>query len=120
VHTPTPVYDFDEWIADLGTIEAAVGDPHRPTLVIGDFNATCWHPPFRRILAAGYDDAHLSGARPFSASWPIGKGLPPIAQIDHALTGGGLVPTNVANFAVAGSDHRGVVVTVAPARRATP
>jgi endonuclease/exonuclease/phosphatase (EEP) superfamily protein YafD len=120
VHTPTPVYDFDEWIADLATIRAAVADPDGPTLVIGDFNATCWHPPMRAILAAGYVDAHLAGDRVLAASWPVDGARPGFAQLDHALVGGGLAATAVDNFPVTGSDHRGVVVSVATRRRAAP
>jgi hypothetical protein len=37
-------------------------------------------------------------------------------RLDHALTAGGLVSTDVDDFHVPGSDHRGLVVTVAPAR----
>jgi endonuclease/exonuclease/phosphatase (EEP) superfamily protein YafD len=120
VHTPTPVYDFAEWEQDLLTIRCAVRQPAGPTLVIGDFNATCWHPGLRGILEEGYDDAHAALGKGLRATWPIGKRVPPFALLDHALIGGGLVATAIEHFPVAGSDHRGVVVTVSAARRAAP
>jgi endonuclease/exonuclease/phosphatase (EEP) superfamily protein YafD len=120
VHTPTPVYDFAEWEQDLVTIRGAARQPAGPTLVTGDFNATHWHPGFRGILEEGYDDAHAALGRGLCSTWPIGKRVPPFALLDHALIGGGLVATAIEHFPVAGSDHRGVVVTVSAARRAAP
>jgi endonuclease/exonuclease/phosphatase (EEP) superfamily protein YafD len=116
VHTPTPLYDFGEWVQDLAMIRRVAADSGGPTVVIGDLNATFWHPAFRGILAEGYSDALIEVGRGFSASWPIGRRVPPFAQLDHALVGRGLVPTAAANFPIPGSDHRGLVVTVAPAR----
>jgi hypothetical protein len=37
-------------------------------------------------------------------------------RLDHALTTDNLVATHVEDFDIVGSDHRGFVVTVAPAR----
>jgi endonuclease/exonuclease/phosphatase (EEP) superfamily protein YafD len=116
VHTPTPLYDFGAWMQDLATIRRVAAESGGPTVVIGDLNATYWHPAFRDILAEGYADALTAAGRGFSASWPIGRRVPPFAQLDHALVGRGLVPTGAANFPIPGSDHRGLVVTVAPAR----
>lgn len=116
VHTPTPLYDFGEWVQDLAVIRRVAADSGGPTVVIGDLNATYWNPAFREILAEGYADALIAVGRGFSSSWPIGKRVPPFAQLDHALVGRGLVPTGAANFPIPGSDHRGLVVTVAPAR----
>ena len=38
----------------------------RPTIVVGDFNATSWHPPFRRVARAGWRDAHQ-----LVGPWPL-------------------------------------------------
>lgn len=116
VHTPTPVYDFDEWVEDLEAIRAEAVRGDEPTLVIGDLNATYWHPSFRRILDAGFVDAHIADGRGLAASWPVGHVVPPFAQLDHALTARGIVATDVENFDVPGSDHRALAVTVLPAR----
>jgi endonuclease/exonuclease/phosphatase (EEP) superfamily protein YafD len=121
VHTPTPVYDFQPWLDDLATIEeAAHGRPSIPTLVIGDFNASYWHPAFRRILDHGFTDAHIAAGDGFSSSWPAGAAVPAFVRLDHALTGFGLVSTSVDDFPIPGSDHTGFEVTVAPTRAAAP
>jgi endonuclease/exonuclease/phosphatase (EEP) superfamily protein YafD len=116
LHAPTPLKSFDDWRRDLGTAAAIGRDASGPTTVIGDFNASYWHPDFRRMLDAGLVDAHTALGKGFSTSWPTDRLLPPFVRLDHALTTPDLVSTNIADFEVPGSDHRGVIVTVVPAR----
>ena len=85
-------------------------------MVVGDFNASFWHPDFRALLDDGFTDAHIAAGKGFSASWPTDRWYPPFVRLDHALTTDSLVSTDVEDFDIAGSDHRGFVVTVAPAR----
>ena len=116
VHPQTPVWNFDRWIKGLELIgDRALADGP-PTLIIGDLNASYWNPAFRDLLDRGFIDAHLAVGDRLGRSWPTDRFVPPIAQIDHALLGDGLVATDIENFDVAGSDHKGFVVTVAPAR----
>ena len=68
------------------------------------------------MLDAGFVDAHTANGAGFSTSWPTTWPIPPFVRLDHALTTGGLVATDVEDFDVAGSDHLGMVVTVAPTR----
>lgn len=116
VHPPTPMFRFDGWVDDLGTFGEVGGAAQQPTLIIGDFNASYWHPAFRDILDKGFTDAHNAHGQGFSTSWPMGWRIPAFVRLDHALTGKGLVSTRVQDFTVPGSDHRGFVVSVAPAR----
>ena len=117
VHPPTPIYDFDTWRGDIELIgDAADSGRDLPTLVIGDFNASYWHPVFRRLLRRGWTDAHMANGRGWSTSWPTDRAFPPFIRLDHALTGKRLVSTDVEDFRVPGSDHAGLVVTVSPAR----
>ncbi len=116
LHTPTPVHDFDAWLHDLELAGNLGRTGDTPTAIVGDFNASFWHPAFRELLDDGYTDAHIANGRGFSVSWPTGRTLPPFVRLDHALTTDGLVATSVNDFAVPGSDHRGFVVSVAPAR----
>ena len=86
----------------------------RPAIVVGDLNATYWHPPFRRIQAAGWRDAHHVAGRALSSSWPDDKAwLPPIMRLDHALSTTRWSSLDVDDVELPGSDHRGFVVTVA-------
>ena len=115
VHPPAPVFDFDSWKRDLELLVDRAQAATTPTLVIGDLNASYWHPVFRDLLDTGFVDAHMAHGRGFSTHGRRALALP-FVRLDHALTGRRLVSTDVADFDVPGSDHRGFVVTVAPAR----
>jgi endonuclease/exonuclease/phosphatase (EEP) superfamily protein YafD len=116
VHPPTPIFTFDGWITDVETFGALRSAATEPTLIIGDFNASYWHPVFRDLLRRGLSDAHTTHGQGFSNSWPTDKFFPAFVRLDHALTANGLVSTSVQDFTVAGSDHLGFVVSVVPAR----
>lgn len=116
VHPPTPVFNFAGWRRDMALIGEVASRGSSPTLVIGDFNASYWHPVFRRLLRRGLTDAHMANGAGWSTSWPTDEFLPPFVRLDHALTGNGLVSTDVDDFRVPGSDHSGFVVSVSPAR----
>ena len=120
VHFPTPLDDFASWSHDLRTATEIGRVADGPTLLIGDLNASYWHPDFRRVLDEGFVDAHTADGAGFSTSWPTTWPIPPFVRLDHALTTGGLVATDVEDVDVAGSDHLGMIVTVAPARPAGP
>jgi len=112
VHPPTPIFTFDGWIADLETFGELGSAATEPTLIVGDFNASYWHPVFRDLLRRGLSDAHTTHGQGFSNSWPTDKFFPAFVRLDHALTGNGLVSTSVHDFTVPGSDHLGFVVSV--------
>lgn len=117
LHLQSPVSTAAGWRGDLRVVQRLGRTVTGPTVVVGDLNATYWHPGFRRILDAGFTDAHTALDEATSMSWPAGWWpIPPFVRIDHALTAGGLVATAIDDIAVVGSDHRGVVVTVVPAR----
>lgn len=116
VHPPTPIFSFDGWIADLETFGKLGSAATEPTLIVGDFNASYWHPVFRDLLRRGLSDAHTTHGQGLSNSWPTDKFFPAFVRLDHALTGNGLVSTSVQDFTVPGSDHLGFVVSVVPAR----
>ncbi len=116
MHLPTPSDDFNTWRRVLATAREIGRTAGESTLIIGDLNSSYWHPDFRRVLDAGFVDAHTAAGSGFSTSWPTNWRIPPFVRLDHALTTGDLVATSVDDFDVPGSDHRGLVVTVAPAR----
>jgi endonuclease/exonuclease/phosphatase (EEP) superfamily protein YafD len=114
LHIPTPLISFENWQHDLHTVGRIGRDATTPTAVVGDLNSSYWHPDFRRLLDVGFVDAHIANGKGFSASWPTDMIGPAFVRLDHALTTGGLVSTDVVDFEIPGSDHLGFVVTVAP------
>ena len=122
VHPFPPVSDGKtsrEWADSLDAIGDAATTPGPPTVVVGDFNASRWHPPFRELLGRGLRDVHEWMGRGFSTSWPVAWDLPPFVRLDHALLGPGVVPTEVRELHVPGSDHRGFVADLAVNRGST-
>ena len=115
VHPPTPIFDHPAWTRELRRIGESADMPGDPTLVIGDFNASYWHPAFRDLLRRGLTDAHIANGDGWSTSWPTDEVLPPFVRLDHALTGHGLVSTAVDDVRLPGTDHAAFVVTVKPA-----
>jgi endonuclease/exonuclease/phosphatase (EEP) superfamily protein YafD len=116
LHLPTPINDFSTWRSDLATAARLGRRADAPTLLIGDLNSSYWHPDFRQLLDAGFVDANIAAGSGFSTSWPTDWWIPPFVRLDHALTAGGLVSTDIYDLDIPGSDHRGLVVTVAPAQ----
>ncbi|MGH1493212.1 MAG: endonuclease/exonuclease/phosphatase family protein [Acidimicrobiales bacterium] len=86
------------------------------TMIIGDFNASTAHKPFRDLLGdVGYGDAHAELGCDFGATWTPFVSAPGFAQIDllhldHVLIKPPLAPTSYVEAGRAGSDHRGIVV----------
>ena len=118
VHLQSPVADAGRWAEDHDLIVDVARGIDGPTLIAGDFNSGYWHPAFRRLLDAGLTDAHIALGQGMTTSWPAHlAGIPEFVRLDHALVGGGLVATAVGDVEAPGSDHRGVVVSVAPAAR---
>ncbi len=101
------------WRADLPVIGTRALSTDLPTIVVGDLNASRWHPAFRHLLGRGLIDAHEQLGRGFSVSWPSGLTAPTFVRLDHALITDGLVATDIDDIDIPGSDHRGFVVSIA-------
>ncbi|MFN6121108.1 MAG: endonuclease/exonuclease/phosphatase family protein [Actinomycetes bacterium] len=118
---PLPGMDRESlaaWSADLAAIDERV-DPDPRTVLLGDFNASWWHPLFRDLLDEGWVDAHESVGRATSMSWPNDLPGPAFVRIDHALLGTGVVADAVRDVDVPGSDHRAFVLELAVERSGT-
>ena len=119
-HPNPPITDHGlrHWEPSMRRIAEIGAEPGPPTLIVADLNAARWHPPFRRLLARGWRDAHESVGRGLSVSWPTtGRWPLPFVRLDHGLAGPGLDVLAVRDVDLPGSDHRGFVVTVAPTGR---
>jgi endonuclease/exonuclease/phosphatase (EEP) superfamily protein YafD len=123
VHTIAPLpISFSQWqggLAEIGQLLRARGPAN--LLVAGDFNATWGNRGFRAILDTGLTDAAAARGQAFDMTWnQFDHPIPPLARIDHILTGPGVAVTQIRTDAGPGSDHRDLIATVAfdkPARR---
>ncbi len=88
-------------MADLAAATAATDGP---VLVCGDLNCTPWSPFFTDLLnRGGLTDPRAGGRTP--TSWRVGNPLFAL-PIDHVLTGGGALLTELGAGPEIGSDHR--------------
>jgi endonuclease/exonuclease/phosphatase (EEP) superfamily protein YafD len=81
-------------------------------IVAGDLNSTTDMRPFRALLRNGYRDAAEQSGAGFKPTFPASWRLPPFMAIDHVLTRN-CTATSLRTLELPGSDHRGLVVTVA-------
>ncbi|WP_340540688.1 endonuclease/exonuclease/phosphatase family protein [Nocardioides sp. GXZ039] len=113
-HPRTP-RDIDGWHTDHEALRVAARE-HGVTLIAGDLNATVDHEPVRRLLDDGYRDAAELTNAGWAPTWPVDRDLPlPVVAIDHVLVTDEVAVVDHSTFEVGGTDHRGLVTTVAPA-----
>ncbi len=117
VHPKSPQRGARQWGMGIAALARLIHPPV-PTIVMGDCNATLQHPTFRAMLAeSGLHDASLhlkAGSHP---TFPSASALPPLIEIDHILTDGGLVPQSMHALRIPGSDHRALVARLTLPRR---
>lgn len=106
-------WSLRRWRDDLPVIGDRALTGAVPTVIVGDFNASRWHPAFRRLLGRGLTDAHEQAGHGFSTSWPLDWPVPKFVRLDHALMTEGLVAVHIGDVAMPGSDHEAFAVTVA-------
>ena len=79
-------------------------------MTAGDFNATRYHPSFRRLLSDGMRDAHERRGRGWAATWPRNRRLlPPLMRLDHVLVSHGVEVRSIREGLGRGSDHRPII-----------
>ena len=120
VHTypPLPLAE-GRWSDDLGALARQGRATQGRQVMLGDFNATLDHDPFREVLGAGPADVHDVLGRGIVRTWPSGL---PLAHLDHVLIGantggrekkdaeqGGVTAAGVHQRPIPGSDHLAVV-----------
>lgn len=122
IHSAAPQMGADVWTDDAAAV-GRLADPflEENLLLVGDFNAIPQHHTMRALTDAGtlHDLAGpgsgVGGPR-WHPSWPTGSRIPPFARIDHALVADGVRGGVPRYEAVAGSDHKALIVEVAPSR----
>ena len=116
---PTPPGGVAQWSRENATMLAGA-EERDADVVLGDFNATADHAPMRAWRDAGYRDSLELVNAGWSRTWPAngitpvpGLHLPALIQIDHVLVARTFAVTGSEVVEIDGSDHRGVLATVA-------
>jgi endonuclease/exonuclease/phosphatase (EEP) superfamily protein YafD len=122
VHTVSPGRGrIDGWNDDLRTLRAASLSTSGPQVMLGDFNASRDHAPFRALLRTGLvDGAEAVRMTPWSGvTWPTDAAkLPVLVRLDHVLVTPDSVGVRSLKVAtVSGTDHRAVLAELAFAPR---
>ena len=93
--------------SQIAEIRSAVSSLETPYLIVGDMNSTPSWPEYRRLAELGTDAARATGtARP---TWSHFLSGPRLLRIDHGFVSGA-TPVTTQTVAVAGSDHRALVI----------
>jgi endonuclease/exonuclease/phosphatase (EEP) superfamily protein YafD len=116
VHPCNPYCGNDRWSAEHRLVRRTVIDNlDHPLVVAGDFNAVEDHGPMQALRRAGLKSATDVAGAGWLPTYPANRRFPPVLPIDHVMINKGLTATSVTSFAVSGSDHRGLLVTLAGA-----
>jgi endonuclease/exonuclease/phosphatase (EEP) superfamily protein YafD len=114
VHPCNPYCGDDRWSAEHRVVRRAVIDNlDQPLVVAGDFNAVDDHGPMQALRRAGLKSATDVAGAGWLPTYPANRRIPPLLPIDHVLINEDLTATSVTSFAVSGSDHRGLLATLA-------
>jgi len=111
LHLIGPTWDVAGWRRDAERLRRALQPSAKgwPTIVAGDFNATPDSLWLRDALRNGFTNAADSAGAGLVRTYPADY---PVLAIDHVLTSK-LVAQSVARVRVTGTDHRGIVATLA-------
>jgi endonuclease/exonuclease/phosphatase (EEP) superfamily protein YafD len=111
---PQPI---DDWRRDLNRLPVTLSELGEQAgagsvIVAADLNSTTDMRPFRALLRDGYRDAAEQSGAGIKPTFPANWRLPPFIVIDHILTRN-CTATSLRTLKIPGSDHRGLVVTLA-------
>jgi endonuclease/exonuclease/phosphatase (EEP) superfamily protein YafD len=105
-----PMRPGPRWRADLSEL-AQRPLPAAESFIVGDLNAGPWHPAFRKLTGSRWRDAANVVGQGLRPTWPSWAPLP-IAPVDHVLVSPGIGVTGADTTAIAGSNHRALIVTL--------
>jgi endonuclease/exonuclease/phosphatase (EEP) superfamily protein YafD len=116
-HPCNPYCGNGAFARDHAMLEGAVrSDLSAPLVVAGDLNAIDDHAPLQRLHADGMRSAaDLVGAG-WVPTYPADRWFPPLLPIDHVLVNDQLTATSLRTVQMPGSDHLGLLATLAGTR----
>ncbi|GAB2580502.1 endonuclease/exonuclease/phosphatase family protein [Microlunatus antarcticus] len=113
VHPGRPRLGGTGWLGEQEDLRAAL-PTSGPRVLAGDFNAVASHPTQRALVEDGWASAVDEAGAGWVPTYPAGSTrVPPLIDIDHVYVGGGVRTTSARAVTVPGTDHRGLLVTVA-------
>jgi len=112
VHTLQPLAGLSTLRTQLRELRDVAERSRGPLVMLGDFNATRYHRPFRDLLGTSLRDAHVSRGRGFARTWPQFRRVPAFALLDHVLVSEDIAVREVTEAHAPGSDHRAVVASL--------
>lgn len=114
VHLTAPLTPSrrQRWSTELDDVAAGVQRLTGPFVVAGDFNANRHHHGFAELRRHGVGEVHDLVGRTSARTWPVARRMPLLTRLDHVLVSDGLQPVDVAEFAIPGSDHLGILATI--------
>lgn len=117
VHTCSPtIGHWDLWrtsISELGVVRDRVEhDSHTHYVMMGDFNATYDHAPFRDMLGTTLFDAAKSSGEGLTFTWSTATPMPPFCGIDHIVMSPGMQARDMQATVIPGTDHAALLGTL--------
>jgi len=115
-HPCNPYCGRGLWASEHAVLQSSVEENlDQPLMVVGDLNAVHDHDPMRALQRVGMKSAtDLVGAG-WLPTYPANRMLPPLLPIDHVLLNDQLTATSISTVHIDGTDHLGLVATVAGA-----
>ena len=116
-HPCNPYCGGGAFARDHAVLEQTVlANRSQPLVVAGDLNAIDDHAPLQRLRADGMRSAaDLVGAG-WVPTYPSNRAFPPLLPIDHVLVDDQLTATSLRTVRMPGSDHLGLLSTLAGTR----
>lgn len=117
VHTTSPTSgEWAQWKRSLTELQTfrEHADINTKYVLMGDFNATYDHGPFRDFLGKRFSDAARESGDGFTMTWPANRAhIPPLVSIDHIVVDQGIAAGNMKVARIPGSDHAALLATIA-------
>ncbi len=115
-HPCNPYCGRGLWASEHAVLQSSIEENlDQPLMVVGDLNAVDDHGPMRALRRAGMKSAtDLVGAG-WLPTYPANRLLPPLLPIDHVLLNDQLTATSISTVHIDGTDHLGLIATVAGA-----
>jgi endonuclease/exonuclease/phosphatase (EEP) superfamily protein YafD len=114
VHPCNPYCGGNRWTSEHEILrEAVIDNLDQPLVVAGDFNAVDDHGPMQALRRLGLTSATDVVGAGWLPTYPANAPVPPLLPIDHVMINKDLTATSVSSIAISGTDHRGLLATLA-------